>query len=163
MKHILSILPMICLAAATETGDGGGGATPKAEKPKKEPKAPKVEREKKNGVTRPAAGTKTGRVWEIADKLSAEKKAPAERADVLKEGEAEGINPATVTTQYGQWRRFHGLKGRLAAPKPKKAKAPKADTTSQEDLDKQNEQTAAAIEDNKADLDAEDEAAASVE
>ena len=76
---------------------------------------------KQNGITRPKPGTKTGRVWEIADALSAQANAPAPRKNVIAQGVAEGINPATLATQYGRWRRFHGL-----AREPV-AKAPVAD------------------------------------
>jgi len=65
-----------------------------------------------NGVTRPKAGTKTGRVWEIADELSTSD-GPAARKDVMAASEAEGLNTATIATQYGRWRKFHGL-GRAA-------------------------------------------------
>lgn len=70
----------------------------------------------KNGVTRPAGGTKTGRVWEIADDLSQKHKRPPERKLVMDAAKAEGINEATCATQYGRWRKFFGLKGALAAP-----------------------------------------------
>lgn len=69
-----------------------------------------------NGVTRPKSGTKTGRIWEISDALSAEKKAPIERKFVMEQATKEGINEATAATQYGRWRKFHGLKGQVAAP-----------------------------------------------
>lgn len=70
-----------------------------------------------NGVTRPAAGTKTGKVWEIADGISATLKTPAPRKDVLKaaqenkaaDGTPDPINDATAATQYGRWRKYHGL------------------------------------------------------
>lgn len=68
-----------------------------------------------NGVTRPKPGTATGRVWEIADELSEAAGTPAPRGEVLKAFEAEGGNAATGATQYGRWRKFHGL-GRYAAP-----------------------------------------------
>ena len=70
---------------------------------------------KANDVTRPKDGTKTGQVWAIADKLSQEgdNTVPATRGDVMKAGEAAGLNPATIATQYGRWRKFHGL-GRTA-------------------------------------------------
>lgn len=68
-----------------------------------------VAQPQQNGVTRPKDGTKTGRVWEIADELSAQQGSPAPRGDVMKAGEAEGLNPATIATQYGRWRKFHGL------------------------------------------------------
>lgn len=79
--------------------------------------APVVEKPAKieaNGVTRPTAGTKTGRVWEIADELSAAKGGPAERKDVMERGKAEDINPSTVMTQFGRWRAFHGLVNKRA-------------------------------------------------
>ena len=80
-------------------------ATPAKEAKPKQPS--------QNGVTRPRDGTATGRVWEIADTLSADTKKPAVRADVLKAGEAEGLNASTIATQYGRWRKFNGL-GRYA-------------------------------------------------
>lgn len=94
-------------------------------------KAPKVVREplpKQNGVTRPKDGTATGRVWAISDELSAAAGKPAARKDVINKGVAEGINPATLATQYGKWRRFHGLlrEVKVAAPA---AAAPAADAT----------------------------------
>lgn len=72
-------------------------------KPEKEPKI------RANGVTRPKAGTKTARIWEIADAKSAEAGAPAKRKEVLDAATAEDINVATAATQYGRWRKFHGL------------------------------------------------------
>jgi len=62
-----------------------------------------------NGVTRPKPDTATGRVWAICDELSASTGKPAVRGDVMKAGEAEGLNPATIATQYGRWRKFHNL------------------------------------------------------
>lgn len=83
----------------------------KAPKVKKEktPKEPKAPRDSQNGVTRPADGTKTGRVWAIADELSNAAGQPAARKDVITKASADGINLATITTQYGHWRRYNGL------------------------------------------------------
>ena len=86
---------------------------------KKDKEAAKVVRVVANGVTRPASGTSTARIWEIADEISAAAKAPASRADVLKVAEAEGLNGATCATQYGRWRVFNGLKGVDIQGKPK--------------------------------------------
>ncbi len=85
-------------------------ADDKAEKPAPAPAQPK-----QNDVTRPKDGTKTGQVWAIADKLSGEgdSTVPATRGDVMKACEAAGLNQATAATQYGRWRKFHGL-GRTA-------------------------------------------------
>lgn len=76
-----------------------------------EAKTPAPKQPSQNGVSRPKSGTATGRVWEIADELSKAAGGPAARADVLKAFEAEGGNPATGATQYGRWKKFHGLAG----------------------------------------------------
>jgi len=77
-----------------------------------------IVRDVQNGVTRPSENTKTGIVWGIADKLSTNE-APANRADVLAATAKKEINPATAATQYGRWRKYHGLKGtgKIAATK----------------------------------------------
>lgn len=86
--------------------------------------AAKVEKEQRqalprqNGVTRPKEGTSTGRVWEIADTLSADQGEPAKRSDVLSAFTSEGGNPSTGATQYGRWRKFHGLGREAAAATP---------------------------------------------
>ena len=82
-------------------------------------KEPKIEQ---NGVTRPKAGTKTARVWEITDTLSIQGEAPAARKDVLEAAGKEGINQATAATQYGRWRKFYGL-GKEVVAKPEAAEA----------------------------------------
>lgn len=91
------------------------------------PKAPKIEQ---NGVTRPKDGTTTGRVWAIADEISAKNGVPAERGDVIAAGKAEGINEATIATQHGKWRKFHGLKKLPKKAQP--AEAAKSTETSTE-------------------------------
>jgi hypothetical protein len=94
-----------------------------------EPKAPKITQ---NGVSRPTNGTTTGRVWEIADAVSAGKKEPADRATVLAQVVAEGINPSTGATQYGKWRKFHGLVGAASPGNKAPSKKPEqkvVDTT----------------------------------
>jgi hypothetical protein len=85
-------------------------ATEKPKKAKKE-KAPKAEvvRDAMNGITRPAAGTKTGRVWDIADELSNSAGQPVARKLVMDKATAEGINEATIATQYSRWRGYNGL------------------------------------------------------
>lgn len=105
-------------------------ATKKAAVKKLAPKPAKaaaVEREVQNDVTRPAAGTKTGRVWEIFDKLSGD--APASRAAVMEAATKEDIPQATVATQYQRLRTFYGITERSARAAPaaeKPAKAAKA-------------------------------------
>lgn len=95
----------------------------------KEVKAPRPKLEQKNGVSRPKTGTKTGRVWEIADTLSAAAGKPAARKDVIEKGLAESINQATIATQYGRWRQFHGLGREKKVAPPAVAGAPTSDVT----------------------------------
>jgi len=88
-------------------------AAPAPAKAKKVKEAkPAVVKDTANGVTRPKAGTATGTVWAVADEYSQKAGKPASRKDVLEECAQKGINPATTSTQYGRWRKYHGLKGR---------------------------------------------------
>lgn len=68
-----------------------------------------TEKDQQNGVTRPRPNTITGRVWEIADEISNANAAPAERGAVMAQGLEEGIHRATISTQLGRWRKYHGL------------------------------------------------------
>lgn len=102
---------------ATETVEMTTTPTATKASPEK-PKQPK-----ENGVTRPSAGTTTGRVWEIADNLSNITGEPAVRKDVLEKTRAEGIKDATASTQYGRWRKFHGL-GKETSQETPAAEAP---------------------------------------
>lgn len=70
---------------------------------------------RQNDVTRPTAGTITGRVWELADALHEALGRPPSRREVMAKGATEGINEATLSTQYGHWRRFHGIGPRASA------------------------------------------------
>lgn len=86
-------------------------------------KSPKVEQalesnyEKQNGITRPKAGGTTSQVWTIADALleKSGKGNPPSFNDVLAAIQKKKleINPGTLRTQYGNWRRFHGIAGRV--------------------------------------------------
>jgi hypothetical protein len=87
---------------------------------------PAVERIEKNEIVKPRPGGLTARVWEISEKLTASLKRTATRAEVMEAAAKEKIQPGTAATQYGYWRRFNGIKGRVSLPKaPKAAKAPK--------------------------------------
>ena len=79
-----------------------------------------------NGVARPMSG-KTLQLWEIADSLSAQKKAPAERKEVIDAAIAAGIEPGTANTQFGRWRKFHGLAAERTA-KPAAPAVPPVET-----------------------------------
>lgn len=53
---------------------------------------------------RPGAGTKTGRVWEIADRIL-KQTGEVDREAVIKACMLEGININTASTQYSHWRK----------------------------------------------------------
>lgn len=74
-----------------------------------EEKPEKVAREKQNGITKPAEGSKTGQVWDICDDLSQKAGRPALRGEVMAAGEAAGMSKGTVATQYGKWCTYHGV------------------------------------------------------
>ena len=62
---------------------------------------------KKNGHTvgkRPAAGTKTGRVWDTADAITRENGRAATCREVRERYTAEGGNPNTANTQFSRWK-----------------------------------------------------------
>ena len=74
-----------------------------------EEKAAPVAKVQQNGETQPAAGTKTRRVWDIAQEISEQTNRPALRSEVLAQAAQEKINNGTAATQYGRWTKFHGL------------------------------------------------------
>lgn len=92
----------------------------------------KVVREQANGVTKPAEGTKTRQVWDTADAISAEIGRPALMAEV-REKLGEGVNKATISTQYNKWCTFYGVtaeqrkeaRAEIKAAKDAEAKAAK--------------------------------------
>jgi membrane protein involved in colicin uptake len=96
---------------ATETNATQANPTPPAIVPK----------DVANGVTRPKAGSLTARVWQICDEQSTIAGAPAERAKVIEQASAEGINAATAATQHGKWRKYHGLVADTPEAKAEKA------------------------------------------
>ena len=57
--------------------------------------------------SRPHPGTRTGRVWEIADEITREKGRCAERREVIERYVAENGNRNTAGTQYQYWKKHH--------------------------------------------------------
>src|SRR5574337_1188292 len=97
-------------------------AAPKSKPAKvaKKPKAKREPQEQMNGIAIPREGTTSAAIWNIANKLSA-KGSPAERNEVMEACAKEGINEATVATQYQRWRIAYGVPGRKPGVKAKKA------------------------------------------
>ena len=85
------------------------------------------ERDRKNGVTKPKAGTKTRMVWDILTEISEKQNRPATREEALEACLAKEINKSTITTQYSHWKRYHGIQGKVLKP-GEVAKAPKKKT-----------------------------------
>ncbi len=69
-----------------------------------------------NGVRRPKPDGACGKVWAMADSLSAALGQPVPIANLSKDASAAGINDSTIRTQYALWRKFHGITGRVALP-----------------------------------------------
>lgn len=76
-----------------------------------------------NGVRRPKTNTTCGRCWAVYDDLSNKRGQPVAIADAKKVLESEGVNEATMRTQYAHWRKFNGVTGRVG---PEKAETPPA-------------------------------------
>lgn len=91
-------------------------------------KPEKVERERRNGWVRPKPGSKTGRVWDIADEISKKKGDFATRAEVLEVAvNKEGAKLSMAATQYSRWRQFWGAPSERG--KKKKAQDERAQAT----------------------------------
>ncbi len=65
---------------------------------------------------RPAAGTKTGRVWDTADALTREKRRAATCREVRERYVAEGGNGNTANTQYSHWKADYDSRVASRAP-----------------------------------------------
>lgn len=81
--------------------------------------------EKKDGPAvgrRPAAGTRTGRVWDTADALTREKRRAATCREVRERYVAEGGNRNTANTQYSHWKADYD--SRVASRAPDAPNAP---------------------------------------
>lgn len=72
----------------------------------------------KNGIRRPKPDTLCGKAWAIFDNVSHKNGAPASIAESMELAKAGGLNEANVRAEYARWRKFHGITGRVEAPKP---------------------------------------------
>lgn len=74
---------------------------------------------------RPKAGTLTGQVWEVADSLVVDGKAP-ERKQVREVCKAKGLNEATIDTQWSLWSKAFRAAKAAAEQTPTEAKGEEA-------------------------------------
>lgn len=79
-----------------------------------------------NGIRRPKAEGLCGRAWAIFDEVSAKNGSPASITESIALGNEQGLNPSNVRAEYARWRKFHGISGRIAAPKEPEATATEA-------------------------------------
>lgn len=118
-------------------------------------------REKQNNITRPLAGSLTGKLWDIADQVSAELKAPAPRKTVVDRylAEVPGANVATANTQYARWVVYWGVADKLKSSRAAN-RAAEAEAKAKAKADKEAERAAtkAAKEKERADAKAKAEA-----
>lgn len=70
-----------------------------------------------NGVRRPKAETLCGQAWDIFDSVSAKNGSPASVGESMDIAKAQGLNESNVRAEYARWRKFHGISGRIGAPK----------------------------------------------
>jgi len=76
----------------------------------------KIVQPSKNGVTRPKPDGACGKVWQLADEISARIGQPVPIAMLSKETAAAGLNDATTRTQYARWKLYNGVFGAVAKP-----------------------------------------------
>lgn len=91
----------------------------------KAPKAPRADRVEKNGIVQPREGSKTRKVWDIAAKLTEKNGNTAHRGEVIAAAIKVDIDKGTAATQYGYWRAFNGITGRIGGKKTSSANTPK--------------------------------------
>ncbi|QQM14099.1 hypothetical protein pVco14_049 [Vibrio phage pVco-14] len=58
---------------------------------------------------RPKPGTASATIWDKCDELLAASGFETVKSSLMVWGQEMGINPSTVRTQYGHWRRFNNL------------------------------------------------------
>lgn len=70
-----------------------------------------------NGVVRPKSVGACGRVWALADAMSAHFKQAVPIKELLAAGAAlaDPLNEATIKTQYARWKAFNGITGQVLA------------------------------------------------
>lgn len=101
-----------CLMRKKARANVQGTVTGQTPTTPKQPTTPKP----KAPVTRPKAGTATGKVWEIADSIFEKYRSEVEigsmssidmkqlRAEIIQKCTEAGINPATAQVQFGKWK-----------------------------------------------------------
>jgi hypothetical protein len=83
---------------------------PRAPKPPAKPRADVASRPIRNGIRRPAPGSKTSVPWDVADAISAKRGSPEGiRELVLAECKKRGCNPNMANANFRVWCIFHDV------------------------------------------------------
>lgn len=93
-------------------------AAKEAEKAAKQAAKQTEKQPEQNGIVRPKPNTACGKAWAIMDSLSMKAGSATPIAPVLEVAKTEGLNEGNVKCEYSRWRKFHGVTGRIVAPKP---------------------------------------------
>ena len=77
----------------------------------------KIERDRptQNGVTRPSEGGRCRAVWDALDDYRAETGTIPSAAVVRDLAADEGWNPNNASIEFYQWRKYHGIAGRVSS------------------------------------------------
>lgn len=103
---MLAVNPLLAMGPVFAPPDVGVPPAPPAPAPATETQTVI----KQNGIKRPEPGSITGRLWDIADRLSENAGRPATRKEVVDEYlKVPGANSATANTQYARWVAFHNV------------------------------------------------------
>ena len=110
-----------CKTCAAEVKDAKAAAKEAGKTAK-----PKVERVVQNGQTQPRPGTISAKLWGIFDTAQERLgRAPAV-AEIMEEARAAGVVDGSIKAGYAQWRKFHGVTGRVKSQAQIDAEAAKA-------------------------------------
>ncbi len=77
-----------------------------------------------NEVRRPKPDTTCGKCWAVYDQMTNDKGSYVAIGDAKKVLEGQGVNEATIRTQYAHWRKYNGVTGRIEAEKAPEAPPP---------------------------------------
>lgn len=75
-------------------------------------------KQSRNGITRPGADTRTGKVWACADSITIANHRSATIAELKAHPDLRVVNVNTIKTQYARWRQYNGVQGRQSATMP---------------------------------------------
>lgn len=119
-------------------------AAKEAEKAAKQ--AERESRVKQNGMVQPRPGTISATLWDIFNKVSAEKGGPAALAEVIGLAQAAGVKDASTRAGYSHWRKFYGITGVIKSQEALDAEAAAAEEKARKAQEREQAKAAKAAE-----------------